>query len=174
MDPAKVKAIVEWKPPTSVSGVRSFLGFANFYQRFIPSFARLARPLTDMTRQNIRFSWTPEAEQSFRHLKDAFIQAPVLMQFDCNRRTAVETDSSVYVVGALLTQFHEHGDRRPCAFFSKKNTPEECNYPICDKELLVIIKSLKEWESHLQGVDSFEIWTDHKNLTYFNTIRRLS
>lgn len=173
MDPAKVKSIVEWEAPTTVRGVRAFLGFANFYRRFIKNFSKLAAPLTELTRKNQRFEWTTAADDAFRLLKEMFISAPVLMQFDPDRETVLEVDSSGYVTGGLLSQYDDKGTLRPCAYFSQKNTPAECNYEIYDKELLAIVKCVREWSSELRGVRHFTIITDHQNLTYFTTTRRL-
>lgn len=145
MDPEKVRSIQEWEPPTSPSAVRSFLGFANFYRRFIEKFAKIARPLTDLTRKDSNFVWTSEADHAFSNLKEAFIKAPILTQFDHLKDTIVETDSSGYAVGGILSQISDDGVRRPCAFFSQKDAPAECNYPIAYKELLAVVKCLGEW-----------------------------
>ncbi|MDI6015458.1 reverse transcriptase domain-containing protein [Escherichia coli] len=174
MDPEKVKAITEWQAPTTVKGVRGFLGFANFYRRFIKDFSKIASPLTDLTKKDIPFRWTAEAQQAFETLKEMFIAEPTLLQFDADRETVVETDSSGYVVGGTLMQYDDKGLLRPCAFFSKRNSPAECNYEIYDKELLAVIRCLEEWEAELLAVRSFKILTDHRNLEYFLTVRRLS
>ena len=174
MDPEKVKAISEWEVPTSVKGVRSFLGFANFYRRFIKDFSDLVRPLTDLTHKDRRFSWSLEADAAFQRLKAIFTSAPALAQFDFDRETRIETDSSGWCIGGTLQQLADNGLWVPCAFFSKKNNPAECNYEIHDKELLAIIRCLEEWDAELRGVDGFEIHTDHKNLEYFMTVRKLT
>lgn len=85
----------------------------------------------------------------------------------------METDSSGYCVGGILSQWVE-GVLRPCAYYSKKNRPAECNYEIYDKEMLAIIRCLEEWEAELKSVGEFKILTDHKNLEYFTTLRKLS
>jgi predicted aspartyl protease len=173
MDPEKVAAIRDWELPKSVKGVQSFLGFANFYRRFIKNFSDLASPLTALTRKDKRFEWNPEAEKAFNQLKDAFIHEPMLAQFDHERETIVETDSSGYCTGAVLSQFVD-GILKPCAYFSKKNTPAECNYPIHDKELLAIVNSLREWRAELRSVKEFKIRSDHKNLEFFMTVQKLT
>ena len=173
MDPAKTQAIRDWKPPTTVKGVRGFLGFANFYRQFIKDFSALARPLTLLTGKDVQFNWTPAADTSFHRLKEAFLKAPVLAQYHPERPTRVETDSSGYSVGGALSQANGHV-YQPVAFFSKRMTPAECNYEIYDKELLAIVVALREWSSQLRGVTEFEIITDHKNLEYFTTTRKLS
>ena len=174
MDPEKIKAIEEWKPPTTVKGVRSFLGFANFYRRFIQGFAEIVRPLTDLTQKDKLWQWTPQAEEAFQKLKRIFLTEPALVQFDFDRPTRVETDSSGWCVGGTLLQANSDGLFVPSAFFSKKLSPAESNYEIYDKEMLAIIRCLEEWDSELQGVGRFEVLSDHKNLEYFMTVRKLT
>lgn len=174
MDPDKVKAIRGWEAPTSIKGVRSFLGFANFYRRFIKDFSELVRPLTDLTHKDKQFKWTPSTDQAFHKLKEIFVSAPTLAQFDYDKETRIETDSSGWCIGGTLQQLSEKGLWIPCAFFSKKNNSAECNYEIYDKEMLAIIRCLEEWDGELRGVRSFEIHTDHKNLEYFMTARKLT
>lgn len=174
MDPDKIKAIASWEPPNSVKGIRGFLGFANFYRRFIKNFSDLVRPLTELTHKDRKFTWTNEANAAFHKLKDIFISAPALAQFDYDKPTRIETDSSGWCIGGTLQQLSEKGLWVPCAFFSKKNNPAECNYEIYDKEMLAIIRCLEEWDAELRGVKEFEIHTDHKNLEYFMTVRKLT
>lgn len=174
MDPDKVRAIMVWKAPKSVKGVQSFLGFANFYRRFIKNFSDIVMPLVNVTRKDQTFKWDTEQNAAFEKLKKIFTTAPVLAQFDPERETIVETDSSGWCVGGALMQFDDEGLLRPCAFFSKKNSPAECNYEIYDKEMLAIIKCLKEWSGDLRSVKSFQIRSDHKNLQYFMTARHLT
>lgn len=174
MDPEKVKAIMDWEVPRSVKGVRSFLGFANFYRRFIRDFSEIAAPLTDLTKKDKAFMWTDDADKAFQKLKELFTTAPILVQFDPDRETVVEADSSGWATGGVLSQYGNDGMLRPCAYFSRKNTPAECNYEIHDKELLAIISCLREWESELSSVRHFKIITDHKNLQYFTTQHRLN
>ena len=143
MDPAKVEAIMDWKAPTSVKGVLGFLGFANFYRRFIQDFSQIMAPLYRLVKKDTVFNWSPETDQAFQRLKQAFVQAPILAQFDPDDETVLETDSSGYCSGGVLSQVK--GDvLRPVAFISKKHSPAECNYPIYDKELLAIIRCLEE------------------------------
>ena len=87
MDPEKVKAIMDWERPNSVKGVRSFLGFANFYRRFIRSFSEIVAPLTALTKNATTFRWTKGAEAAFTKLKPMFTTAPILAQFDPDRET---------------------------------------------------------------------------------------
>ena len=94
MDPEKVKAIQEWEAPTTVKGVRSFLGFANFYRKFIEHYSDIVRLLTELTHKDKSFSWSDQANEAFERLKRVFLAEPALAQFDYSRKTRVETDSS--------------------------------------------------------------------------------
>jgi len=174
MDPAKVSAILEWKAPTCVKDVRSFLGFANFYRQFIRGYSDIIRPLTELTKKGTTFVWTKAANEAFEQLKQMFVSDPILVQFDPEQDTIVEADSSGYVVGGTLSQYDNKGLLRTCAYFSRKCTPAECNYEIHDKELLAIIACLKQWEPELIGTKEFTILTDHRNLKYFMQLRRLN
>jgi len=174
MDPEKVTAIQRWEAPKTVKGVRSFLGFANYYRLFIPEFADIARPLTDLTKKGQLFNWNDKAQQAFEELKQRFISDPILAAFDPDRETVLETDASNWATGGVLSQYDDNGDLKPCAYFSRKNLPAECNYDIHDKELLAVIRCLEEWDAELRSVKSFMILTDHKNLEHFMKIRRLN
>lgn len=167
VDPEKVVAIKEWETPRTVTQVRSFLGFANYYREFIPGFAHIANPLTDLTRKDTIFHWTDQCEFAFQALKDLLVNAPLLAHWDPDRETLVETDSSGYAVGGTLSQYDQEGKLRPVAFLSKKNLPAEMNYQIHDKEMLAIIKCLQQWRAELRSTKGFTILTDHKNLEYF-------
>jgi len=176
MDPEKVKAIQEWKLPQSLKDVQAFLGFANFYRRFIYGFSDVAKPLTHLTRGDPKlFQMTPEAGRAFEALKAAFCSDVVLAHFDPDLKCILETDASDYVYAAILSQIQEDGAIRPVAYLSKKMTPTECNYEIYDKELLAIVRAFEEWRPELAGVDeSVEILTDHRGLEYFRTKRHLN
>lgn len=175
MDSEKVKTIVDWKPPLGLRDLQRFLGFANFYRRFIRNFSSICRPLNDLLKKGIQWKWEPEHQTAFDQLKLAFTTAPVLAMFDYNRKTVLETDASDWASGGILSQYDDDGMLRPVAYFSAKHSAQECNYEIYDKELLAIIKALEEWRPELQGSqDPFEIITDHKNLEYFTTTKALN
>ena len=176
MDPDKLLAIHEWKTPQTVKGVRSFLGFANYYRLFIKQYAGVVKPLTDLTKKGIKFEWTEEAENAFQGLKKLFGNEPILANYDPDRDTQLEPDASGWAVGGVLTQFDTTRQMwRPVAFYSARHSVAECNYDIHDKELLAIIKCIKEWSSELRGLAKpFTILTDHKNLEPFTTKRLLN
>ena len=175
VDPSKVKAIKEWEPPTSVRGVRSFLGFANFYRCFIDKYSEIVSPLTELTKKNVTWSWGDQENLAFEKLKEIFATKPVLAQWDPDRETVLEADCSGYAMGGCLSQFDDQMRLRPVAYFSKKLNSAESNYPIYDKEMLAIVSCLREWQAELNSVARpFKIMTDHKNLSYFTTKRLLN
>jgi transposase InsO family protein len=167
MDPEKVKAIQDWERPTTIKGARGFLGFANFYRDFIKDFSRIVRPIHNAINRKEGFKFDEHAVTAFEYLKRAFIQAPALANYDPEKETVVDCDASGYVTGGVLMQYDSKNILRPVAFYSKKMTPAECNYPIHDKELLAIVRALERWKTELKPLRSFLVRTDHKNLRYF-------
>lgn len=151
VDPRKIKAIKNWTVPQCTKDVRSFHGLASYYRKFVPKFATIAAPLTDLLGSKSKFQWTPEAQRSFETLKEALTSAPVLQPFhDTTDPIRVTTDASDVAVGAELAQFL-NGKWHPIAFESSKLTPAEKNYPTHERELLAIINALKVWRHYLQG-----------------------
>ncbi|XP_078812643.1 uncharacterized protein lrrc75a isoform X3 [Oryzias latipes] len=175
-DPAKVSAVANWEPPDSRKQLQRFLGFANFYRRFIRNYSSLAAPLTQLTSVNTPFVWSPEAQAAFDKLKGMFISAPILIQPDPQRQFIVEVDASDTGVGAVLSQREvSSGKLKPCAFFSRKLSPAERNYDVGNRELLAIKLALEEWRHWLEGAEHpFIVWTDHKNLAYLRSAKRLN
>ena len=144
MDPTKLSAIKDWQPPSSVKGVRSFLGFANFYRKFIPNFSNIITPIILLTRKNHLWSWTEPQQSAFDTLKTIFSSAPVLCIPNVSRPFSLMTDASLLAAGAVLMQSDATGDLHPCAYFSKTFSLAECNYNIYDQELLAVILALTE------------------------------
>jgi transposase InsO family protein len=174
MDPKKIEAIVNWKDPESVTGLRSFLGFCNYYRRFIAKWSKEIEPFTRMTKKNEPWNWDNEKSKLFREVKEKFTEEPILKIYRPELPTKVETDSSDFALGACLLQ--KHGEVwHPVAYYSRKMTPPELNYDIYNKELLGIVVALKEWRAFLQGTkEPFVVKTDHKNLTSFLTTKELN
>ncbi|CAM4606773.1 unnamed protein product [Leuciscus chuanchicus] len=152
MDPAKVRALTDWPRPESRVALQRFLGFANFYRRFIQNFCPIAAPLTALTSVKIRFFWTEAAEAAFELLKSRFSSAPILVSPDLEKQFIVEVDASEVGVGAILSQRASADERiHPCAFFSHRLTPTEQNYDAGNRELLAIRLALGEWRHWLEG-----------------------
>src|ERR1700723_2684943 len=176
MDPVKIAGVAEWPIPTSKKEVQSFLGFTNFYHRFIEGFSHLARPLFDLTRNNSIWHWTETENTAFDHIRTHVTSAPILMFPDEMRPFRVEADSSDFATGAVLSQQSLEDDKwHPIAYYSKSLNAVERNYEIHDKEMLAVIRALEEWRHFLEGArHKFEIWTDHKNLEYFMLAKKLN
>ncbi|KAH0607596.1 uncharacterized protein H6S33_002630 [Morchella sextelata] len=175
MDPKKVVDVLDWSTPRNLHDVQVFLGFANFYRRFILGYSKIVAPLTALTKKNVKFEWTDGREEAFQTLKKMFTTAPILAHFDPDRRIVVETDASDYVSAGILSQRDDEGILHPVAFFSKKHSPVECNYEIYDKELLAIIRCFEEWRHHLEGAQfPIEVLSDHRNLEYFMSTKLLN
>ena len=182
MDPEKVSAVNNWEIPKTIQDVQCFLGFANFYRRFIEGYSRICTPLFNLLKtadkhtntptvvanpaepvnkktNKAPIEWTPRCQEVFDELKARFCSAPVLKHFDPTLETILETDASDYVVSGILSQRHPdpanpdgRGTLHPVAFLSEKMSPAECNYGIGDKELLAIIACLEKWHMYLHGV----------------------
>ncbi|KAL0453787.1 UNVERIFIED_CONTAM: Retrovirus-related Pol polyprotein from transposon [Sesamum latifolium] len=167
-DPAKVRAILEWEPPKNVSEVRSFLGLAGYYRRFIKDFSVVAKPLTNLLKKNTPFNWNDRCAQSFEELKRRLTSAPILALPSGDGGYVVYTDASRQGLGCVLMQ---HG--KVIAYASRQLRPHEINYPTHDLELAAIVHALKIWRHYLYG-ETFHIFTDHKSLKYIPTQKELN
>ncbi|GLB34668.1 putative retrotransposable element tf2 155 kda protein type 1-like [Lyophyllum shimeji] len=176
MDPVKVAGVAEWPVPKNKKEVQSFLGFTNFYRRFIRDFSHHARPLFDLTAKDAAWTWGSGQQDAFDSLKRAITSKPVLIFPDDDRPFRVEADSSDFATGAVLSQQSPEDEKwHPVAFYSKSLNAVERNYEIHDKEMLAIIRALEEWRHFLEGArHKVEIYTDHKNLQYFLTAKKLN
>ncbi|KAJ1603648.1 hypothetical protein NDA14_000882 [Ustilago hordei] len=177
MDPEKVRTVKEWPMPESIHDIQRFLGFANFYRRFIAHFARIAKPLTALVKPIERFKkleLPEEAQQAFHKLIQAFTSAGVLQHFDYHLPTRLETDASDFAIAGVLKQEHE-GRWHPVAFYSRKMSSAKKNYEIHDKELLAVVAGLTQWQHMLAGLpNQLVILTDHEALKYFKSQRHIT
>ena len=162
--PAKVRAIVEWPRPQTVKDVRSFLGLAGFYRRFIKNFSLKARPLTDLTKEKNVWEWNEKEEKAFVTLKRSLVIAPVLHMPNFDLQFVVTTDASLVSVGAILEQDFGKG-MQPVAFASRKLHPAETRYSAYERELLGIVWAIGQWRHYLEG-RHFVIQTDHSSLRH--------
>ena len=133
----------EKSPITCNKDVQRFLGFANFYRRFIKDYSRVILPLSRLT-GDVPFLWTAECDVTLNALKQAFTTAPILRHFEHEREIVVETDALDFLSAGVLFQYGDDGILNPVAFFSKKHSPAECNYGIYDKELMAIARAFEE------------------------------
>ncbi len=175
MDPEKVEAITEWPTPRNVKQLQTLLGFANFYRSLINNFADITAPLTKLLKKDSKFGWSNEQQNAFLRLKAAFRSDTFLAHPNEEEPFIVEGDASDHAIGSILSQKDSAGILRPVAFFSRQMIPAERNYEIYDKELLIIVESLKHWRHFLQGgKHPVTVFSDHKNLEYFMTTKKLS
>jgi hypothetical protein len=175
VDPEKVKAIVEWDTPRTLTDVRAFLGFSGFYRCFVRDYSKIIRPMILLTKKGTVFDWDLACQEAFDQIKSLMVEAPILQHFDPTRTCFVECDASDYVTSGILSQKDSGGILHPVAFFSRKMLPAECNYEIYDKELMAIVRCFKEWRPDLEGTDlPIQVLTDHKSLEYFMTTKRLT
>ena len=164
VDPQKIEAIVNWKPPTNVTEIRSFLGLAGYYRRFVEGFSKLAAPLTKLTRKEE----SEACQQSFDELKRKLTSAPVLTLPSGQDGYTVYCDASKLGLGCVLMQ-HEN----VIAYASRQLKKHEQNYPTHDLELAVVVFALRIWRHYLYGVPCI-IFTDHKSLQYLFTQKELN
>ena len=175
MDPEKVKVILEWPAPTTVKELQSFLGFANFYRRFIDNYSGITKALTSLLKKNNPYEWTDACENAFQILKRSFTEAPVLRHFDPEDMIVLESDASDYAIAGILSQYDSEGVLRPVAFYGRTMIAAELNYDIYDKELLAIVECFRLWRHYLEGAKhTIQVFTDHNNLQYFTTTKQLS
>ncbi|GJP48243.1 hypothetical protein CLOM_g7544 [Closterium sp. NIES-68] len=172
VDPKKIEAVRTWKTPENVKELQQFLGFANYYNRFVPQYAKLAAPLTNLLKKNTPYKWETKHQEAVEQLKQALTSAPVLILPDPERDYVIEADASDQAVGAVLMQDQENG-LQPIAYLSKKLHGAELNYPIHDKEALAIIIAFKAWRCYLEGRKT-TVYTDHCSLKYLKTQPNLS
>jgi RNase H-like domain found in reverse transcriptase/Reverse transcriptase (RNA-dependent DNA polymerase) len=144
MDPVKVAGVTEWPTPTTKKEVQSFLGFANFYRRFIEGFLHHAKPLFELTKKDRKWSWGEEQQQAFDEIKGRVTSSPILCFADNSKPFRIEADSSDFVMGAVLSQQSDNDLKwHPIAFYLKSLNAVERNYDIHDKEMLAVMRSLE-------------------------------
>ena len=172
----KVESITTWESPRNIKDIQRFLGFANYYRRFIKYFSTLCRPLTDFLKKTEKeFEWTDLHQDSFERLKKAFTSASILRHFNPLKEIMIETDASNFTLGCVLSQRHRGlGQLHPVAFHSRKMLPAEQNYDIHDKEMLAIVDAFKVWRHYCHGERTIPVYTDHNNLKYLMDAKTLN
>jgi len=176
MDPVKVAGVCGWPIPENRTDMQAFIGFVNFYRRFIRDFSTIARPLFDLTRSDKAWNWDTKEQNAFECLKTAVTTALVLVSPQDLEPFCIKADSSGFASGAVFSQQLPREEKwYLVAFYSKSLSLVEQNYEIHDKEMLAIIHALEEWRHFLEGArHPVEIWTDYKNLEYFMTAKKLN
>jgi len=175
MEKEKVDGILSWPEPKNIRDVRKFLGFANYYRRFIKNFAQVARLINMFTQKDVKWQWGAEQQKAFNELKQVFTMKLVLAALDLDKEFRVEADASNYATGGVLLMKYSDELWRLVAFISKSLSDTERNYEIHDKEILAVVRCLEVWRHFLEGaMVKFKIWTDHKNLEYFMKAQKLN
>ena len=162
VDPRKIGQVQNFPKPTDPTSVRSFVGLASYYRRFVPHFAAVAAPLHRLTKKDVKFEWSEECETAFCRLKSLLTEAPVLAypRFGGEERFLLETDASGVGLGAVLSQSQGDGKYHPIAYASRSLQPNEKNYPITELETLAIVWAVKYFRAYLLG-HPCTVLTDH-------------
>src|SRR3954454_8225026 len=168
VDPSKVAAVTEWESPKNAGEIRSFLGLAGYYGRFIENFSKIARPMTTQLKKDKKFEWTDECEASFQELKQCLVSAPVLCLPDINKDFQVYCDASRQGLGGVLMQ-----DGQVVCPTSRQLKQHEKKYPTHDLELASVVHALTVWRHYLMGKHC-DVFTDHKSLKYIFTQKELN
>ncbi|KAH0692437.1 hypothetical protein KY285_019534 [Solanum tuberosum] len=167
VDSQKIEAVKQWPRPTSATDIRSFLGLAGYYRRFVEGFSSIASPLTKLTQKKVKFQWSDDCEKSFAELKTRLTTALVLTLLEGSDGYVIYCDASRVVLGCVLMQ-----RGKVIAYASRQLKVHENNYPTHDLELAVVF-ALKIWRHYLYGVH-VDVFTDHKSLQYVFTQKELN
>ena len=174
MDRGKVEAIRNWLEPKNKKELQQFLGFVNFYRRFVEGFAKIAKPLAKLTGKE-EWEWTDDQQKAFEGLKAKISEEITLTIPNDEGQFRIEVDASDFAMGGILSQHQKDDTWRPVAFISKSFNSAERNYEIYDKEMLAVMYAFYEWSHYLKGVSiPTEVLTDHQNLTYFRKPQNLN
>jgi hypothetical protein len=168
VDPAKVREIVGWKIPSSVTEIQSFLGLAGYYRRFIEGFSKIAKPKTLLLEKGREFKWTHECQESFNQLMFRLMSPPVLIMPDLQKGFNIYCDACRQGLGCVLMQ-----EGHVIAYTSHQLRKHELNYPTHDLELTAVVQVLKIWRHYIMGT-KFQVYTDHKSLKYIFTQKDLN
>ena len=161
VDPAKIEAVSEWQQPKNVTDIRSFLGLAGYYRRFIENFSKIAKPMTELLKNGVPFVWSANCEASFQELKSKLTTTPILTLPEIRKDFVVYCDASCQGLGCVLMQ-----EGKVVVYASQQLRKHEENYPTHDLELTAVVHALKIWRHYLIG-NKCDIYTDHKSLKYF-------
>ena len=168
MDPRKIEVIIEWKPPRNVIGMRSFLGLAGYYRRFVKGFSMTTAPMTRLLQKNVKFGWSEKFQVSFDKLKAFLTEAPVLAPPTYSKEYMIFSDASLNIFECVLMQAG-----KVVSYASRQLKLHEKNYPTHDLELAAIVFALKIWRHYLYGGKCF-IYTNQKSLKYLPSQRELN
>uniref|UniRef100_A0A146M1A3 RNA-directed DNA polymerase n=2 Tax=Lygus hesperus TaxID=30085 RepID=A0A146M1A3_LYGHE len=172
-DDRKLRAVAEFGRPSNIKQLRSFLGLCSYYRRFVENFAKIAKPLNDLSKKEAEFVWSPQCEEAFQTLKTRLVTPPVLAYPDFSKPFILATDGSKEGLGCVLSQVID-GVEHPVAYASRRTShAEERSYCATDLELAALVYGIDQFRHYLWGVE-FTVITDHSALRYLNTHRDLN
>ena len=171
-DPEKIRAVLNFPTPNTLKDIRAFVALCSYYRKFIRDFAKIASPLTQLTRKDVPFQWKTNQIEAFECLKRKISSTPVLAHYDHTLETQLRTDASDVGLGAIILQKHEK-KWKPVAFASRQIRGAELNYPVSDKECLAIIYAIEKFRHYLEGI-KFEVVTDHCVLCFLKSKTKLT
>jgi len=173
VSPDKVDAVKSWPTPGNVHDVRSFLGLAGFYRRFVKGFSEIALPMTELTHDKAPWKWGSEQQKAFDQLKAALCSAPVLILPDPTKPFVLNCDSCAFAIGATLQQDHGNG-LQPVAYRSRKLSKAERNYDVREREFMAILDACSHWRHYLHSDEPFVLKSDHSSLVHYMTMPNLT
>ena len=170
-DPNKVSAVANWIPPSTIKGVRKFLGFTGYYRRFVPDYSTVAQPLVRLLGKDCKFKWTDACQDAFKALRALLIKAPVLVFPKEDLPYIVDTDASDYGIGGVLSQCIE-GTEHVIAYYSKSLNPAQQKYCTTRRELLAVVATLDHFKGYVWG-PKFVVRTDHAALVWLKNLKNI-
>lgn len=169
VDPEKVSAILNIRPPKNVSEVRRILGITSWYRRFIPNFATIVAPITNLLRKHVKFVWSEECNLAFERVKEHLVSAPIISCPDFDKPFSIQTDASDFGLGAVLSQSHEDGER-VVSFISRSLTSSERKYSVTEKECLAVLWAIERFRPYVEATH-FTVITDHFALKWLHSLK---
>jgi hypothetical protein len=168
VDRSKVQDVLSWNVPMSVGDIRSFLGLARYYRRFIKGFLKISKPMTELLEKDKKFEWMPACKASFQELKKRLMTSPILVMHDMGKSFSIYCDASGQGIGCVLMQ-----EGHMVVYASRQLKKHEAYYPTHYLELAAVVHALKILRHYLMG-KRCELYTDHKSLKYIFTQSNLN
>src|SRR5437867_10677960 len=170
VDEKKVEVVKTWPVPKNVKELQSFLGYCNYYRKFLKGYSKKTIPLNRLLQKDVRFNWTMECQQAYENLKELMITTPVLIHANLHKQFILTTDASQDSIGYVLSQEGSDGKEHPVAFSGRSLRRAEKNYSVTEKECLAFIEGVKEFYPYLCN-NNFVMLTDHLSLKWLNQIK---